>query len=310
MKLNITFLVIFFLGILFCDEINAQQESQYTQYIYNTMTINPAFTGGRGRLSTMALYRNQWVGLEGAPQTLNIAAHSPLPSEQRVGLGVEFNHDKIGPATTNIVAGNFSYVIPISNEFQWSFGVKAGVTNLNLDPNKLNIYDENNLDLNINDRMMPIFGMGTYIYGKNWYLGLSTPNFLETKHYEDVKVSTAKEKMHLYLISGYLIEVHDDFALKPSILLKAVQGAPLSADISLNSIFYNRLMLGVAYRTSAAVSALAGFQISDFLTIGYAYDYTTSSLSRYNSGSHEIFLRFELPELRNDPYLRGSGPSF
>lgn len=309
-KLHIVLFSLLVSGIFFCVRVEAQQESQYTQYIYNTMSINPAYTGGRGRLSTMALYRSQWVGLDGAPQTLNISGHSPLPSEPRVGLGLEFTHDKIGPATTSLAAANFSYVFPISNEVQLAFGMKAGLSNLNLDLNKLNIYDQNNLDLTINDRMMPIFGFGTYIYGKNWYLGLSSPNFLETKHYEDVKVSTAKEKMHLYLIAGYLIEIQDEFALKPSVLVKAVQGSPLALDLSLNAIFYDRFSIGAAYRTSAAISAMAGFQINDFIMIGYAYDYSTSSLSRYNSGSHEIFLRFELAELRDAVFSRGSGPSF
>ena len=274
------------------------------------MSINPAYTGGRGRLSMMALYRNQWVGLEGAPQTLNISGHSPLGSEARVGVGAEFSNDKIGPATTNVVAGNFSYVIPFANGFHWSFGVKAGVTNLDLDPNKLNIYDQNNLDLNVNDRMMPTLGIGTYFYGKKWYVGVSSPNLLETKHYDDVKVSTAKEKMHLYLISGFLIQISEEFALKPSTLIKAVQGSPLAADFSLNSIFYDRFSLGIAYRTSAAISAMTGFQINDYLMIGYAYDYTTSDLARYNNGSHEIFLRFELGENRSASYTRGSGPAF
>jgi len=306
-----TFSLLFLLlGIFFYTDFYAQQESQYTQYIYNTMSINPAYTGGRGRLSMMALYRNQWVGLDGAPQTLNISGHSPLGSEARVGVGAEFSNDKIGPATTNIVAGNFSYVIPFGDKFHWSFGVKAGVTNLNLDPNKLNIYDQNNLDLKLNDQMMPMLGIGTYLYGRNWYLGISTPNLLETKHYDDVKISTAKEKMHYYLIAGYFIEFSEEFALKPSALLKAVQGAPLALDVSLNSIFYNRFSLGAAYRTSSAVSAMAGFQINDYLMIGYAYDYSISELAKYNDGSHEIFLRFEIGELKSTFYPRGSGPAF
>lgn len=305
------YFLLLLIGILLCSEsFYAQQESQYTQYTYNTMSINPAYTGGRGRLSVLALYRNQWVGIDGAPETLNISGHTPLGQTGRVGVGAEFTADKIGPTTSNIAAGNFSYVIPVSDEFQFSFGVKAGVIDFNLDPDKLNIYDQQGLDLGNTNRLMPILGIGSYFYGKSWYVGLSTPNFLETKYFDETKVSTAKQKMHLYLIAGYWINVSDEFALKPSALVKAVQGTPLALDISLNSIFYERFNLGVAYRTSAAINLMAGFQVSDNFMIGYAFDYSTSELAKYNNGSHEIFLRFELAPLRFRATRWGSGPSF
>lgn len=310
-NLNTYHILLLLLGGLLCSErFYAQQESQYTQYTYNTMSINPAYAGGRGRLSVLALYRNQWVGIDGAPQTLNVSGHSPLGNDGRVGVGAEFTNDKIGPTSFNIAAGNFSYVIPFSDDFQFSFGVKAGVINLNLDADKLNVYDQVGLDLGITNQMMPIFGVGTYFYGKNWYVGVSTPNFLETKYFDEMKVSTAKQKMHLYLIAGYWLNISDEFALKPSALVKAVNGAPLALDISLNSIFYQRFNLGVAYRTSAAINVMAGFQVNDNFMIGYAYDYSTSELAKYNSGSHEIFLRFELAPIRYSSTRRGMGPSF
>ncbi|HLS30067.1 MAG TPA: type IX secretion system membrane protein PorP/SprF [Flavobacteriaceae bacterium] len=310
-KQNTYYFLLLLVGMLLCSEsFYAQQESQYTQYTYNTMSINPAYTGGRGRLSVLALYRNQWVGIDGAPETFNISGHTPLGQTGRVGVGAEFTADKIGPTTSNIAAGNFSYVIPFSAEFQFSFGIKAGVIDFNLDPDKLNIYDQHGLDLRNTNRMMPILGIGTYFYGKNWYVGVSTPNFLETKYFDETKVSTAKQKMHLYLITGYLLNISDEVALKPSALVKSVQGAPLALDISLNSIFYDRFNLGIAYRTSAAFNFMTGFQLNDHFMVGYAFDYSTSELAKYNSGSHEIFLRFELAPLRYRSIRRGTGPSF
>lgn len=305
------YVFILLLGTIFFSQFSfAQQESQYTQYIYNTMSINPAFTGARGRLSMIALYRNQWVGIEGAPQTLNISAHSPLGKEARVGVGAEFINDKTGPVNQHLIIGNFSYVIPFSNDFHFSFGIKTGLSNYNLDLEKLNIYDPQHVDLIKRDKMTPLVGAGVYFYGKQWYLGISSPNLLQTKHYDDMKVSTVKEKMHLYLIAGYKLEISDEFYLKPSSLIKAVSGAPLALDVSLNAVFLDKFILGAAYRNSAAVSAMTGFQINDFILVGYAYDYTTSELAKYNKGSHEVFVRFELAELRSASYTRGSGPSF
>ncbi len=272
----------------------AQQDSQYTQYIYNTMSINPAYTGGRGRLSVLAVYRQQWTGIPGAPQTLNVSAHSPVGKLGRIGLGVEFTSDKIGPASRTKMAGNFSYLIDFNRQFYISFGLKAGGRNLSLDPQKLHIYDEHNLSLKPRDTWEPLIGIGLYFYTKSWYLGLSTPNFLHTTTYDAIKRSVLSRSTHLYLIGGYYWPVSRSVVLKPSFLIKAVSGAPLSVDVALNTVWYKRLVLGVDYRWKAAVVALAGFQISSSIMIGYAYDYTTSELTHYSSGSHEIFLRFEL----------------
>lgn len=271
----------------------AQQDSQFTQYMYNTQSFNAAYTGTRGSLSAIALYRNQWVGLEGAPETLNFAIQSPI-GFHGVSLGLGFMSDKIGPASTSTVNADFGYVIRISESAELSFGIKAGLSLLDLDPNKLLIYDPNDYNLAQKNYATPVVGTGFYLFSEKWYVGLSTPNFLETKHYSDVRVSTATEKTHIYLIGGYVFELNDNLKLKPAVLAKAVWGAPAAIDISANALFYERITFGLAYRLGSAVSALAGFQVNDNIMIGYAYDYETTELSRYNSGSHEIFLRFEL----------------
>ena len=274
------------------NETQAQQDSQYTQYMYNTMSVNPGYSGSRGSLSMLALYRNQWVGIDGAPQTLNFSMHSPV-GLQGVGIGLSFTSDKIGPSSESIISGDMSYTIYLDYDIKMAFGVKGGISLLDLDPKKLNIYDPNDYDLTQKNYASPIFGAGLYLYSDDWYVGLSTPNFLQTEHYDDVQVSTTA-KTHVYLIGGYVFTVNDYLKLKPAVLAKGVIGAPLSFDVSANALLYDKVSFGLAYRLDAAVTALAGFQVNDNIMIGYAYDYETTELSRYNSGSHEIYLRFEL----------------
>lgn len=283
------------LGLLLATahEAQAQQDSQYTQYMYNTMSMNPGYVGSRGSLSMLALYRNQWVGLDGAPETLNFGMHSPI-GILGVGLGLGFTSDKLGPSSESIISADFSYTLDFSQNVKLAFGIKGGYSLFDLDPNKLTIYNPNDYDLTQKHYGSPIVGAGFYLYSPKWYIGLSTPNFLETEHYNDVQVSTATEKTHIYLIGGYVFTLNQNLLLKPAFLAKAVVGAPLAIDLSANALLYDRITFGLAYRLDAAVSAMAGFQVNDNVFIGYAYDYETTELSRYNSGSHEIFLRFEL----------------
>lgn len=280
--------------VLFLQDMQGQQDSQYSQYMYNTVSINPAYAGNRGMLSAFGMYRNQWVGLEGAPETLNFSINSPI-GLKRVGLGLSFISDRIGPSSEDIVTADFSYTIPVFNpETKLSFGLKAGVNMFNLDVNKLDAENPNDVNLISRSITSPVVGVGFYLHAKKWYFGVSTPNMLETEHYDEIAVSTASEKMHLYATGGYVFDLNQDIKLKPAFLLKAVAGAPLSVDVSANFKFYERFTLGASYRLDAAVGLLAGFNISENILLGYAYDYDTTPLQRYNSGSHEVFLRFEL----------------
>ncbi len=287
--------------------LNAQQDSQFTQYMYNTQTINPAYAGTRDAASLFSLYRTQWVGLEGAPRTLNFTAS--IPMNDFTGLGISVISDEIGPSTEQTLAVDFSYVIPIQDDLKFAFGVKGGINLLNVDFTKLLIYDPTELIFqnNIDNRLTPIIGVGGYLYTNKWYFGISVPNMLKTEHYDDSTISTATERLNLYAIGGYVFSLNNNLKFKPTILAKALDGAPLSVDVSANFLLNEKFTAGVAYRFDAAFSALAGFQVSEGLMIGYAYDLDTTGLGNYNSGSHEIFLRFDI---FGDSYKRLTTPRF
>lgn len=278
----------------------AQQDAQYTQYMYNTINVNPAYAGSRGVMSAFALHRTQWVGLDGAPITNTVSIQTPI-NGSNIGLGLSIINDKIGPSNENDISVDFSYTVPASDTYKLSFGLKTTANLLNIDFTKLNQYDRNDysFDTNIDNKFSPNIGVGVYLHSDKTYIGLSAPNLLETKHFDryagtGANSHVATEKIHYYLIAGHVFDLSPGLKFKPSILTKAVQGAPLQVDLSGNFMINEKFVAGLAYRWSASVSAMVGFQASDSWFIGYGYDLETTKLANYNSGSHEIFLRYEL----------------
>ena len=273
----------------------AQQDAQFTQYMYNTININPAYAGSRGALSIFGLYRTQWVGLDGAPETSSFSVNSPI-NNSNLGVGVSLVNDKIGPTNENTLSADLSYTIQTSADFKLSFGIKGTANLFNLDINKLNPENQGDPQFqDLNNKFSPNVGAGVYWHSNKAYIGLSVPNFIETNRYSDNDIAIYKDKINYYLIAGYVFDLdkYQYIKFKPAILAKMIEGAPLQVDVSANFMFNDKFVAGLAYRWSAALSAMAGFQISDGLYIGYAYDRETTRLNNYNSGSHEIFLRYE-----------------
>lgn len=289
MKTRILLFVLVFTGVFGYS----QQDAQYTQYMYNTINVNPAYAGSRGALSLFGLYRTQWVGLDGAPVTSTVSVNTPV-NNSNLGLGFSLVNDKIGPTNENAISADVSYSIQTSDTWKMAFGVKATADLFDVDPTKLNPVDAADPTLQNYNKFTPNIGAGIYFHSDKAYVGLSIPNFIQTNHYDDNEVKIYKEKISYYFIGGYVFHFGDTVKFKPATMIKMVEGAPLQADISANFMFFDKLTLGASYRWSAAVSAMAGFQVSDGLYIGYGYDHETTNLNNYNSGSHEIFLRYEL----------------
>jgi type IX secretion system PorP/SprF family membrane protein len=284
----------------------AQQDAQYTQYMYNTININPAYAGSRGAMSVFGLYRTQWVGLDGAPETSSFSVNTPL-SNSNLGIGVSLVNDKIGPTNENTLSADLSYTIPTSETFKLSFGIKATANLFSLDVNKLQPEHQGDPQFqDLNSKFSPNIGAGVYWHSDKAYLGLSVPNFIETNRYDDNDTAIFKDKINYYLIAGYVFDLDPYIKFKPAVLTKMVEGSPLQVDLSANFMFNDKFVAGLAYRWSAALSAMVGFQVTDGLFIGYSYDRETTRLNNYNSGSHEIFLRFEF----FNNYSRITSPRF
>lgn len=279
----------------------AQQDAQYTQYMYNTMSINPAYAGSRDVLSFVGLYRTQWVGLEGAPKTFTLSGHSPVG--KNVGIGLNITNDDIFITKETYIDIDFSYTLNLENSKRLAFGIKAGGHLLDVDSNRLNTGAFNpgdpDTEIFIDNKFSPQVGLGAYYYSNKFYLGLSAPNLLETEHFDEEgannnSFATAKERINVYLMSGYVFDLNSNLKFKPSGLFKIVDGAPLQLDLSANFLFNDKFTFGAAYRWSAAFSGMVGFQLSEQLLLGFAYDRETTELQQYNDGSFEFMLRYEL----------------
>jgi len=302
MKNHIVFISSCLLALLSVYQVNAQQDPQYSQYIYNTVAINPAYAGNRGVTSIVGLHRSQWVGLDGAPRTQSLSIHSPI-SESKVGLGLSIVNDALGPSQETYIGVDFSYTIDTSDKGKLSFGLKGGGHILDVDFTRLNLFDPTDprFSQNIDNKISPVIGAGVYYHTDKFYAGLSAPNLIQTDHFNESNNSNgssfvAEERINYYGIVGYAFDLSDQVKFKPSTLIKAVAGAPLQVDLTANFLFLEKLHLGAAYRWDAAFSGLAGFQVSDSMLIGLAYDRETTDLGNttFNDGSFEVFLRFEL----------------
>ena len=299
------------IGILFLlfsvTDLVAQQDAQYTQYMYNTVSVNPGYAGSRGQLSVAALYRAQWVGLEGAPKTQTFNFHTPV-GYRGVGMGLSIVNDQIGPTSETYFDLDFSYTIQLAAEKRLSFGLKGSVHLLDIRFSELN-QDYTNpggpdptLQQDIQNKLSPNIGAGIYYHTNNYYLGLSVPRFLQTSHFDESSLSTAAEQMNFYFITGYVFDMNPLWKFKPTILAKVVQGAPLQIDGSVNFMYNEKFILGAAYRWDAAVSGMAGFQLSPEFMIGIAYDREITELgtARFNDGSFEVIIRYDFIKVKDN----------
>ena len=294
-KNNLFVKMLFVLLCLSGTLLSAQQDAQYTQYMYNTVSVNPGYAGSRGHLTIGALHRSQWVGLDGAPTTQTFNIHSPI-GYRGVGLGLSVVNDKIGPTSETNFDIDFSYTIYTSDEGRLSFGLKAGANLLDVKFSELNQFTTDpNLAANIDNRFSPNFGAGVYYHNRKFYAGLSVPRFLETAHFDETSLSEAKEQMNFYFITGYVWDINTNLKFKPTILTKVAQGAPLQVDLSANFMLNDKFIVGAAYRWDAALSGKLGFNISEGFLIGLGYDREITELgsAAFNDGSFEVILRYD-----------------
>jgi type IX secretion system PorP/SprF family membrane protein len=291
-------LLILLFSALFAHKSLAQSEPMYSQYMFNTLNLNPGYAGSRDALSMYLLSRNQWVGFEGAPSSQSIAIHSPFYNE-KIGVGASFTFDQVGPVKSSYINLNYAYKFRITEKARLSLGIKGGITNhsVNLNGHYINdASDESLLGKKTSNNFLPNVGLGAYYYTDKYYVGVSIPKLFESRVIgKDVTNYSAfdKESRHYFIMGGFVTQIHRNFKLKPTTLIKVVEGAPMSLDLNANVLYKERLWFGVMYRVGDAVGALLQYKISKQLAVGYAYDLAVSRLNSYNSGTHEIMISFD-----------------
>ncbi len=274
---------------------SSQQLPQFTQYMYNTISINPAYAGSREVLSLVGLHRSQWVGLDGGPTTQTFSIHAPMRNE-KVGLGLSFINDELGFENFTYIYGDFSYTINLNAKTKLAFGLKGGFTSYSIDQELRDAEPNDPAIYGIENRWNPNIGLGTFLHSNKWYLGLSAPRILTTDLNGEDNVQ-ALERISYYFTGGYVFNLNKSTKFKPAFLVKATNGAPISYDLTANFLFNEKLWLGAAYRfneSAGAFGAIVDFQVSKQLRLGYTYEHPISDIRPYANGTHEVLLMFEV----------------
>jgi len=270
----------------------AQQDPQYTQYMYNMNVINPAYSGSKEGISLGLLYRSQWSGIDGAPQTGTFFGHSPIGSD--LGLGMSVIKDQIGPVEETNVYTDFSYTLNLGSRHHLAFGLKAGATFHNIGLAGLDLIDPNDLFFQNISSVSPNIGTGVFYYSENYYLAASVPNIINAVHLDANGNKLGSEQVHYFITGGYVFKYGETTKLKPSFLVKSSFGSTTSFDLNLNVLFYDKFEVGGSYRLDDSFSALVNIAVAKGLRIGYAYDAVTSDIKRYAPASHEILILYDL----------------
>ncbi|GAA4881949.1 type IX secretion system membrane protein PorP/SprF [Flaviramulus aquimarinus] len=284
------------IALFSCTVGVAQQLPQFTQYMYNTISINPAYAGSREALSIIALHRSQWVGFKGGPITQTLSVHTPLRND-RIGLGISFIEDDLGPQNFSYLYADFSYSIPTGSDGKLAFGLKGGFTQFSFDAD-FRTSDANNRDpliFGTEDRWSPNIGAGVYWSTNRIYAGLSAPRIL-SNDINNKNDFEALDRVSYYLTAGGVVDISKSFKFKPAFLIKATSGAPVSYDLTANFLYLEKFWLGGSYRINeqtAALGIIADIQVSRQLRIGYAYEKPISEIADYTTGTHEILLIYE-----------------
>lgn len=291
----ILFIVVVFLAF----QARAQQEVIYTQYMNQLLSMNPAYAGAKGVTSATIIAREQWVSFDGHPGTQNIFVHSPL--NDYTGVGGSIENDRIGGVVnTTRIFGDYSYTISYPGDKFLSLGLKAGVSFYHAALSAIDLGNLNDpLDpafmTDIGRNFMPNAGVGMYFSTPDYYFGLSVPKLLSTRISEtDYEISTiAREQMHLFFMGGYVIDMSRIITFKPYFMVRATPNAPLSVDLTAQFVLIERLWVGGTYRFGNSIGLMAQIKVNEQLTVGYAYDLTTTAMRPHNNGTHEVMIGFD-----------------
>jgi len=297
MKRQAAHILVILLTVLLPGLLRAQQLPLYSQYMFNTLEINPAYAGFKQSIQFTSIFRKQFNGIKDAPQTAMLSGDMPI-GDTKLGIGLKIVDDRISITQNFGAQGSMSYRIEGDNS-NLAFGIQMGALNYKTDFSKLNITNPGDPVFSTNlNALTANFGTGVFFNTDKFYAGLSVPNLVRT-HLRKVDVALSeyevKQATHMYLNAGYLIDLNDNFILKPSFLLRGVKGIPLQYDVNANVFFRDLMSAGVSYRSKSALVGLLDFRLVPTLRLGYAYDYNLGRLNNFSKGTHEIILRYHIP---------------
>lgn len=275
----------------------AQQQPMFTQYMFNGLVLNPAYSGSQESLTLTTSFRKQWTGIPGSPQTTVFSGHSPIKLT-RSAAGMVIMHDRVGVTNQYMVYGTYAYHIPVSANAKVAVGGQAGATFYQADLTDLTIVTNDNQPDDAfaqnENRVLPNLGIGVYYYSKRSYVGLSLPTIVNSKMNNADAVMKARQDRHYFLSAGHVFDLNPDLKLKPSVLLKWMENGPFQYDVNANLLIKEVLWVGFSYRMKDSVDGLLEWLINDQLSLGYSYGYPVNGLGSLQSGTHEFVLNYRI----------------
>ncbi|WP_192820207.1 type IX secretion system membrane protein PorP/SprF [Rufibacter sp. LB8] len=311
-------------------QATAQQKPQYSQYLFNNYLLNPALSGIESYTDVRMGTRRQWVGIDGAPVTYYLSAHTSLgtsdrnaPTGQQTGkgfipkmpvansrknkyhksrphhgFGAMAQVDRTGPLSNSSLTATYAYHHPLTRRINMSVGIASGLVQSKLDGNAIRMGRENDPAMQHGQLTKTKFdlGLGTWIYSDNFYVGFSAAQLLTDKIKKDEGLDAAQHELqpHFFGTAGYRLRIRYDLSLEPSVMVKLANPSPAAVDFNLKTTYANRIWAGVSYRHQDAVAVMTGMNVNHILDIGYSYDLTTSELSNASAGSHELIVGIKL----------------
>lgn len=291
MQMNTKYFKALFAALLIAGVYRAQQLPHFSQFVINDFILNPGIAGKNNYFEAKSVARNQWVGITDAPRTYVMSFNGPVRATN-VGIGASVYTDITGPTRRTGINATYAYHLKLKEGMKLGLGLTAGLLQFAIDGSKLNMQNANDIAIAngyVND-LIPDFGFGTYLYTEKYYFGIAAPQIYPARIKFFNYNTASRLATHIYCIGGYKYELNSDFLLEPMIAIKYVNPTPPQADIGLRATYNKMVWLGVTYRTQDAISTMVGYNYKDNLTIGYSYDYTTSTLRKYNTGTHEVLL--------------------
>ena len=294
------FILITGLAILFMSPTSsAQQHPLFTQYMFNGLVINPAYTGSHESMTLTASLRSQWTGIKGSPKTEVFSAHTPILLS-RSSAGLVATHDQLGVTNQTMVYASYAYRIPVSEKGKLALGAQAGMSFYKSNYSDLDVITSSGMTddafQSIEGRTLPNLGIGVYYHTSKTYVGLSLPTLINNKWNNQEPLLKARQQRHYFLSAGHVFDLSPDLKLKPNILLRWVEHGPFQYDVNANLLIKEMVWVGISYRMQDAVDGLVQWIVNDQLNVGYSYGYPTSRLSSVQSGTHEIVLSYRLKQ--------------
>ncbi|MHC5202448.1 PorP/SprF family type IX secretion system membrane protein [Myroides sp. LJL119] len=272
----------------------AQQQSEFSTYMYNISSYNPAYVNNANATTLLGTYRNQWVGLQGAPKTFNLSGNSLL-SQTNLGIGIHFKNESIGAIHSNNFALDLSYRVAIKQSLNLAVGLKASFENQKVNYAMMDFWDSTDPFASLTKvrSQNPNIGIGLFFWWDKGYIGVAMPYLIHHRVFSDQLTSITPLHNQSYFNAGYIVDISDDIVVKPAVLFRFIKGAPIQGNLSAIFYYKTKVNIGLNFQPSASWSFLTGYQVSKPIFIGYTFDQTTSGLQSYSKGSHEIFLRYE-----------------